>query len=199
MMFEFIIGDIVSIRDDYVVLQNNGIGYKIFTSTNSIISVDIGKKNVMMYSSLNVREDGIFLYGFTSEEEMNMFKLLQMVSKVGPKAALGLLSTLTTNQIKIAILNKDLDLLCRAPGIGKKTAERIVLELKDRISKDDINMDETEDIKIVIDNDHDEIIQGLMSLGYTKIEIEKILRKMDVSKMNIEDVFREVLKQLSKH
>lgn len=198
-MFEFIIGDIVSIKDDHIVLQNNGIGYKIFTSTNSIVSIELGKKNVMMYSYLNVREDGLFLYGFTSEEEMNMFKLLQMVSKVGPKAALGLLSTLTTNQIKIAILNKDLDSISKAPGIGKKTAERIVLELKDRISKDDINLNEEDNVQIVLNNDYDEILQGLMSLGYTKIEIDKILRKMDLSKMNIEAVFREVLKQLSKH
>lgn len=117
-LFEFIIGDIVAIREDYIVLQNNGIGYKIFTSTNTMIQIELGMKNAMIFTYLNVREDGIFIYGFISEEELNMFKLLQMVSKIGPKIALGILSTLNSNQIKLAIMRKDLDVLCKAPGIG---------------------------------------------------------------------------------
>lgn len=196
-MFEFIIGDVVSIKEDYIVLQNNGIGYKIFTSVNSIIQLELGMKNAMIYTYLNVREDGIFLYGFTSEEEINMFKLLLMVSKIGPKIALGILSNLTPNQIKIAIIRKDLDILCKAPGIGKKTAERLVLELKDRIDKD-IEIEEN-NIDDFSSNDYSEAINGLMSLGYTRIEVEKIIKTMDISKMNIEDIIREALRKLSKH
>lgn len=196
-LFEFIIGDVVSIKEDYIVLQNNGIGYKIFTSVNSIIQLELGMKNAMIYTYLNVREDGIFLYGFTSEEEINMFKLLLMVSKIGPKIALGILSNLTPNQIKIAIIRKDLDILCKAPGIGKKTAERLVLELKDRIDKD-IEIEEN-NIDDFSSNDYSEAINGLMSLGYTRIEVEKIIKTMDISKMNIEDIIREALRKLSKH
>lgn len=196
-MFEFIIGDIVSIKEDYIVLQNNGIGYKIFTSVNSMLQLELGMKNAMIYTYLNVREDGVFLFGFTSEEEMNMFKLLQMVSKIGPKIALGVLSTLTTNQIKIGILRKDLDMLCKAPGIGKKTAERIVLELKDRIDKDiAIEEDSADNFD---SNDYNEAVNALMSLGYTRVEVEKIIRTMDISKMKIEDIIRETLRKLSKH
>ncbi len=196
-MFEFIIGDVVSIKEDYIVLQNNGIGYKIFTSTNSMIQLELGMRNAMIFTYLNVREDGLFLYGFTSEEEINMFRLLQMVSKIGPKSALGILSTLTPNQIKVAVIKKELDILCKAPGIGKKTAERMVLELKDRIDK---NIEVVEDnISGIKPNDYHEAIDGLMSLGYTRLEIEKIIRTMDISKMKIEDIIREALRKLSKH
>ena len=94
-------------------------------------------KDLLFYTYLNVREDGIFLYGFTSEEELNMFKLLLLVSKIGPKVATGLLSFLTPNQIKKAIINKDVGILSKAPGIGKKTAERIILELKDKIDNNE--------------------------------------------------------------
>lgn len=196
-LFEFIIGDVVSIKDDYIVLQNGGIGYKIFTSINSMVQLQLGMKNAMIFTYLNVREDGIFLYGFTSEEENNMFKLLQMVSKIGPKIALGILSKLTPNQIKLAIATKNLDTLCKAPGIGKKTAERLVLELKDRIDNDfEIEEDSIDEFN---SNDFNEAIDGLMSLGYTRLEIEKIIRTIDISKMSVEDIIREVLRKLSKH
>lgn len=196
-LFEFIIGDVVSIKDDYIVLQNGGIGYKIFTSINSMVQLQLGMKNAMIFTYLNVREDGVFLYGFTSEEENNMFKLLQMVSKIGPKIALGVLSKLTPNQIKLAIATKNLDTLCKAPGIGKKTAERLVLELKDRIDNDfEIEEDSMDEFN---SNDSNEAIDGLMSLGYTRLEIEKIIRTIDISKMSVEDIIREVLRKLSKH
>lgn len=198
-MFEFIIGDIVNIKEDYIVLQNNGIGYKIFTSINSMVKLEMGMKNAMIYTYFNVREDGVFLYGFTSEEEIDMFQLLLRVSKIGPKIGLGVLSTLTPNRIKMAILGRDFETLCKAPGIGKKTAERIVLELKDRIDKDVVLVDDSMDIDLDISNNYQETINGLMSLGYTRMEIEKILRNMDISKMGVEDIIREVLKKLSKN
>lgn len=198
-LFEFIIGDIVNIKEDYIVLQNNGIGYKIFTSINSMVKLEMGMKNAMIYTYFNVREDGVFLYGFTSEEEIDMFQLLLRVSKIGPKIGLGILSTLTPNRIKMAILGRDFETLCKAPGIGKKTAERIVLELKDRIDKDIVLVDDDIDMDLDISNNYQETINGLMSLGYTRIEIEKILRNMDISKMAVEDIIREVLKKLSKN
>lgn len=196
-MFEFIIGDVVNIEEDYLVLQNNGIGYKIYTSINSMLKIEIGMKNAMIYTYFAVRDDGIFLYGFTSKEEIHMFKLLLLVSKVGPKTALGMLSTLNPSQIKIAILNKDLSTLCKAPGIGKKTAERIVLELRDRIDKNDI-IEKIPNDEILTDN-YDEALEGLISLGYTRLEVERIIRKIDVSKMSVEEIIRETLKKLSRN
>ena len=193
-MFDFIIGDIVNIREDSVVLQNNGIGYKIYTSVNSMLKVEIGKKSVMFYTHFNVREDGVYLYGFTSEEEMDMFKLLLLVSKIGPKIGLGILSTLTVNQIKTSILSNDENTLTKAPGIGKKTASRIILELKDRIDKDfEIELD----TDVAKNNDYDEAANALISLGYTKIEIDKALKGIS-NTMTIEDIIREGLKKLSR-
>lgn len=190
-------GDIVVIREDYIVLQNNGIGYKIFTSINSMIKLSLGMKNIMIYTHLNVRDDGIYLYGFTTEEEIDMFKLLQLVSKIGPKVALGVLSTLTPNQIKSAILRKDFDILCKAPGIGKKTAERMVLELKDRIDIDlELDLDSADEFNA---KEYQEAINGLMSLGYTRVEIERVIKTFDISVMKVEDIIRESLKKLSKH
>lgn len=193
-MFDFIIGNIVNMKEDYIVIQNNGIGYRVYTSINSMMNLEIGKKDQMLYTQLHVREDGLFIYGFTKEEEMDMFNLLLRVSKIGPKIALGVLSTLTPNQIRLAIHNKDHDTLCKAPGIGKKTSERIVVELKDRIGE--VDLDDTETIEILA-NGHDEAIEGLMSLGYSRFEVEKVIRKMDINGMEVEDIIREGLKQLS--
>lgn len=195
-MFEFIIGNIVDIKEDYIVLQNNNIGYKIFTSINSMMNLEIGAKDAMIYTYLNVRDDGVFLYGFTSEEEMEMYRLLLLVSRVGPKVALGILSTFSPNQIKVAILSRDIETLCKAPGIGKKTAERILLELKDRIDKDEVVAEEGTDLSI--SNNYHEAINGLMSLGYRRIEIEKIVRTLDTNNMDVEEIIRKTLQKLSK-
>lgn len=196
-MFDFIIGDIVSINNEYLVIQNNGIGYRIFASSNTMMSLQIGLKDQMLYTEFHVREDGVFLYGFVTKEELDMFNSLLRVSKIGPKIALGILSTLNPNKIKIAIINKDLDILCQAPGIGKKTAERIVFELKDKIDTN-INLEDIDDIEI-LPNAYDEALAGLMSLGYSRYEVENIIRRLDLSKMGVEDIIREGLKKLSKN
>lgn len=198
-MFEYIIGDVVAIKEDYIVLQNNGIGYKLHTSSNSMMDLELGMKDALIYTCFNVRDDGIFLFGFVTEEEIDIYKMLLMVSKVGPKTAIGILSGLTPNQIKKAILNKDLSVLCQAPGVGKKTAERIVLELKDRIDISDIDLIDGEDSKIFKSPDYDEAVNGLMSLGYKRFEIEKALKDIDVSNMEVEEIIRSGLNKLSKN
>jgi Holliday junction DNA helicase RuvA len=196
-MFDFIMGKIVSINNDYVIIQNNGIGYRVYTSANTIRKLTIGESEQVLYTQLHVREDGISLYGFATEEEMKMFNHLLLVSKIGPKSAIGILSNLTTGQLKLAIANKNVDELCKSPGIGKKTAERIIVELRDRI---DINSTETEqEDDLIIKNDYNEGIQALMSLGYTRYEVEKVLGTFNAEKMNLEEIIKEGLKRLSKH
>lgn len=193
-MYEYIRGKVVGIKEEYMVLDNSGIGYKIFTSTHSLMDIKIGDI-ITMYIYFNLRDDGVYLYGFTTEEELNMFNLLLLVSKIGPKVGLNILSTLTPIQIKSAILNKDSNILCNAPGVGKKTAERLILELKDRIDKDDI----VEDIGIIENkNKVDMAIHGLMSLGYTRAEVLKALNSIDTANISTEDIIRMVLKKLSK-
>ncbi|MGO1470593.1 MAG: Holliday junction branch migration protein RuvA [Tissierella sp.] len=195
-MIEFIIGDIVDIDEDFTIIQNNNMGYKIFCSSNSLKQLEIGKKDQMIYTQLNVRDDGLFLFGFVTIEEMNMFKLLLRVSKIGPKIGIGVLSALTPNQIKIAIMNKDIPTLCKAPGIGKKTAERIILELKDKI---DVNIDlEIENLNEV-GSGYNESVEALISLGYSRYEVEKSIKNLNIDSMNVEDIIRNALIKLSKN
>lgn len=194
-MYEYIIGDIVNIQEDYLVLENNGIGYKIYVSKNSLSHIS-DRENVKMYTYFNLRDDGIFLYGFGTREELDMFELLLLVSKIGPKIAMGVLSVLKPNDIKVAIMNNDIKLLCKAPGIGKKTAGRIVLELKDRI---DQNIDIEDSLNIVEENGNvKEATDALMSLEYTKGEIDKALDRIDISGLTTEEIIKLVLKNMFK-
>jgi len=194
-LYEFISGKIVGIKEEYIVLENNGIGYRIFTSKNCISNLEVGATKVTMYMYLSVREDALVLYGFNSSEELNMFELLLKVSKIGPKIAIGILSVLTPNDIKVAILNNDVKILCTAPGVGKKTANRMILELKDRID-DNISTDE-EPNSIKTDNYHD-ALYGLISLGYTRNEATRVLSKLEINNMAAEDIIRLALNKLSK-
>lgn len=196
-MYEYIIGDIRWIKEDYIVLENGGIGFKIFTSANSSIRLEMGMKNIMMYTYYNLREDGVYLYGFLDEEEINIFKLLITVSKIGPKVAIGILSSMTPNQIKKSIFEKNIVDLCKAPGVGKKTAERMILELKDKIDVDDYTSEKIE--SEANKGQDEEAINGLMSLGYSRFEIEKALRGIDTSKLSIEDIIRQTLNKISKN
>ena len=194
-MYEFISGEIVDIKEDYVVLKNNGIGYRIFTSKNCINSLEIGTKDITMYMYLSVREDALVLYGFNSNEELNMFELLLKVSKIGPKIAIGILSVLTPSDIKMAILNNDVKVLCTAPGVGKKTANRMILELKDSID-DNISIGGNQS-PVKTDNYHD-ALYGLISLGYTRNEVTRVLSKIELKNMDTEDIIRVALSKLSK-
>ncbi len=199
-MFEFIIGKIVSFKNDYVVIQNNGIGYKVTTSANTMRKIELGKDNQILYTQLHVRDDGVALFGFYSEEEMDMFNLLLLVSKVGPKIAVGILSTLTPIQIKKAILSRNIPELSTCPGIGKKTAERIIVELMDRVEKMNIGEDDDSLDKAEISNStYTESVEALISLGYSRYEVESIIKLMDIKTMTIEEVIKEGLKRLSRH
>lgn len=195
-MIDFIIGDIVDMQEDYVVVQNGGIGYKVSTSTTSMLEMNIGDKNVMMYTKLHVRDDAMVLFGFITKEEIEMFNLLLKVASIGPKTALNILSTISPSQIKMAIHTKDYDTLSKAPGIGKKTAQRMVLELKDKVGE----LDEKDLIEGKMPTkDHDEAVDALMSLGYLKFEAEKAIREFDCETMKVEDIIKEALKVLSRN
>lgn len=197
-MFDFIIGDIVSIEEEYLVLQNNNIGYKIWTSTQSLLELEVGQKNAQIYIEMVVREDSITLYGFVTKEEVDMFNLLLLVSRIGPKVAMGVLSMLTPNRLKRAIVSDDKEVLCEAPGIGKKTAERMILELRDRIDIEDIALNDVETKKSESMIKVEEAISGICSLGYMRYEVEKIIRSIDIEGLEIEDIIRVTLKELSK-
>lgn len=198
-MINYIIGNIVAIADEYIVIENNGIGYKVFTSNKSIIDLEVGKKNQMIYTQVHPRDDALLLYGFSSQEEMDMFNMLLRVSKIGPKIGIGILSSLTSNQIKLAILGNDIKTLCQAPGVGKKTAERMILELRDRIDDSGLDLTGEEEILVQGGSNYREALEALVSLGYSSFEAEKALRSIDLESMTVEDIIREVLKKLARN
>lgn len=195
-MYQYIKGNIEEINEDYIVVENNGIGYLVYTSRNSIVDIGQNTINRKILTHLVVREDAMSLYGFTTTEELKMFKLLITVTKIGPKVAIGLLSTLTTSTIKASIASKDASTLSRAPGIGKKTAERIILELKDKIDVN-IDYDEVNGETIPMD-EKEEVVVALISLGYTRNEIFRALSTIETEGKRMEEIIKLALRKLSK-
>lgn len=190
-MYEYIIGKYIGFIRDYIVVENNGIGYKVFTSGSTVASIPKIGEDVKLYTEQIVREDFIGIYGFYSYEELDMFKLLLSVNGVGPKAALSLLSISNVNNLRYAIASNDTNHLCKGVGIGKKTASRIVLELKDKLQKDNINYDELEENGTSIA----EAMSALISLGYSEKEAEKALKNVDTTE-SVENIIKNSLKEL---
>ncbi|MDM0804956.1 Holliday junction branch migration protein RuvA [Clostridium perfringens] len=199
-MYEYIRGQFQGISKDYVVIELNNIGYKIFTSGNTMSNMPKVGDEVLIYLEQIVREDFIGLYGFTTREELEMFKLLLSINGVGAKAALSLLSISTVNNLKYAIMMGDEKHITRAPGIGKKTAQRIILELKDKLKPDELTSEEGQLIEGINDNSDysfniNETLSALMALGYTEKEAQKALEKVDKT-LSIENMIKESLKLL---
>ncbi|ELC8464344.1 Holliday junction branch migration protein RuvA [Clostridium perfringens] len=199
-MYEYIRGQFQGISKDYVVIELNNIGYKIFTSGNTMSNMPKVGDEVLLYLEQIVREDFIGLYGFTTREELEMFKLLLSINGVGAKAALSLLSISTVNNLKYAIMMGDEKHITRAPGIGKKTAQRIILELKDKLKPDELTSEEGQLIEGINDNydysfNINETLSALMALGYTEKEAQKALEKVDKT-LSIENMIKESLKLL---
>ncbi|WP_415340434.1 Holliday junction branch migration protein RuvA [Clostridium perfringens] len=199
-MYEYIRGQFQGISKDYVVIELNNIGYKIFTSGNTMSNMPKVGEEVLIYLEQIVREDFIGLYGFTTREELEMFKLLLSINGVGAKAALSLLSISTVNNLKYAIMMGDEKHITRAPGIGKKTAQRIILELKDKLKPDELTSEEGQLIEGINDNSDysfniNETLSALMALGYTEKEAQKALEKVDKT-LSIENMIKESLKLL---
>lgn len=199
-MYEYIIGRYKGINKDYIIVENNGIGYKIFTSGATMSSMPKIDEEVMLYLEQIVREDFLGLYGFDTKEELEMFKLLISINGVGSKAALSLLSISRINNLRYAIMMGDDKHLCKAPGIGKKTAGRIILELKDKIKKEDLaegieNIGGFEDIVPENANNIAEALGALLALGYSEKEAELALKKVDKTD-SLENIIKNCLKVL---
>lgn len=199
-MYEYIKGKYIGINKDYVIVENNGIGYKIFTSGATMAELPKVSEEVMLYLEQIVREDFIGIYGFSTREELEMFKLLLSINGVGAKAALSLLSISRINNLRYAILMGDEKHLCRAPGIGKKTAGRIILELKDKIKTDDVveGVDIQEGFKDIAPSNANvvgEALGALLTLGYSEKEAETALKKVDKTQ-SVENIIKESLRVL---
>ena len=188
----------------YIVVEAGGLGYKIFMPESTIANTgNIGEK-VKIYTFMKVREDDVSLYGFLTNEELRMFELLLSVGGIGAKGALGILSNITPSQFALAVISNDVAILKKVPGIGPKTAQRAILELKDKLKKEqEISItegEETLNIEQVIKEDEkvSEAISALQVLGYSKREIVEALQTIEVTELSVEDIIKKGLSNLAK-
>ena len=196
-MFYSLSGELIHIEPGFAVVDCAGVGYKCFTTVNTQKSLpSIGTK-VMLYTHLNVREDAMDLFGFSTKNELSCFKMLISVSGVGAKVGLGILSELTSEQVAMAIASGDSKTLTRAAGVGNKLAQRIILELKDKlknsgVSSDDVNIS----LNISAASNASEAVKALNVLGYTTSEVAPIVAKLDGS-LSVEEMIRASLKAIA--
>ena len=168
-MYSYIIGEFVEMTPEGIVIENNGIGYDIRTSSLTAENIPKSGEFVKVYTYLHVREDDMSLYGFLTRDELNVFKLLINVNGIGPKGALGILSAISTDDLRFAVLSDDVNLIKSCPGVGAKTAQRLIIELKDKLK-----------------------------VGYSSKDAIKAVKKVDdIDKKNSEAILKEALKSLA--
>mgnify|MGYP002293255346 FL=1 len=199
-MFAYIKGSLEQKSNNYVVIDVGGIGYKIFMATKAIEALGEIGEIVKVHTHYYVREDNISLYGFNTNEELRMFELLLQVSGIGAKSAIAMLSEISPSSFALAVISDDISQLVKIPGIGKKTAARIVLELKDKLKTEE-TITKTEEVKLSITNEEEtsEAIAALQVLGYTKREIEKALENVDTKNLQLEEIIKQGLKNLARN
>ncbi|MGO5066047.1 Holliday junction branch migration protein RuvA [Clostridium sporogenes] len=196
-MYEYIKGKYIDMYKDYIVIENNNIGYKIYTSGSTMAKLPSIGENIMLYTEQIVREDFMGIYGFLTKDELSMFKLLLTINGVGAKASLSLLSISNVSTLKYAIKMGDEKTITRAPGIGKKTAQRIILELKDKVEIDVLDDDGETVSKVTDDKKILEAVAALATLGYSEKEANKVINMCDKNN-SLEQIIKEALKYLMK-
>lgn len=185
----------------FVVIECGGIGFKCFTSLTTVKTIGQIGSTVNLYTHLSVKEDAMDLYGFATQEELNSFKLLITVSGIGPKAAVSILSELSPDRLAIAIASSDVKAITRANGVGKKTAERVVLELKDKMvgmSAGDGSSAVSSAASVVEESAAGEAVAALVALGFAQSDAAVAVGQMDKS-LSADEMIRLGLKQLSRN
>ena len=198
-MFAYIKGSLEMKFKNYIVIDVGGLGYKIFMAENSINTIgDIGD-TVKVFTYYRVREDDVSIYGFKTQEELRMFELLLSVSGVGAKSALVMLSCIEPSEFAIAVISNNVKLLTQVPGIGTKSAQRIILELKDKIKAEqsEEQIEQSQEKTSKNNENVQEAISGLMVLGYSKKDIEKAFEHLAVESLSVEDLIKKGLILLS--
>lgn len=195
-MFAYIKGKVEYIGIDYLVVETGGVGFKINTSTIVVSKVSL-HDTVTIHTHLNVREDDMSIFGFLTEDELSVFNLLISISGIGPKAALAILSTLSIDELRIAVLSDDHKAIAKANGVGAKTAQRVVIELKDKFKLEDVlTSSAKEDLPDYGSNDIiTETAMALTSLGYSNVEALRAIKKVkDNENMSVEELLKAALK-----
>jgi len=179
--------------DDHVIVNVGGIGFRVFVPTSTSSQLGAVKGRVSLYTHLHVREDNISLYGFASREELTLFKSLISVTGIGAKLALALLSTLKPMQLVMAITTGDIDVLSQTPGIGKKTASRLVVELKGKLEK------EWQEAALPVAPERADVMAALTGLGYSVTEAARAISRLpDSEELSLEEKVKMALQQMAR-
>lgn len=202
-MLAYIKGSIEEKSSGYIVIEANGLGYKIFMPDPEIDTLGEIGDIVKVHTYYWVREDNISLYGFSTKEELRMFEILITTSGIGAKSAVSILANINPSSFALAIINEDTHKLTKLPGIGLKTAARMILELKDKLKNQELEAKGTEqkdELNKAISNNENinEAISALQVLGYSKREIERAFNKTSLEGMSIEEMIKKGLSLLAK-
>lgn len=201
-MIQYIRGELAIIDADRVIVDVGGVGYGIFMPSQSISQLPPIGSEVRIYTYLNVKEDAMQLFGFLTRDDLQVFKLLIGVNGIGPKGGQAVLSVLSPDDLRFAVLSNDVKAICKAPGIGKKTAEKVILELKDKLKLEDALDHATEEFSDLTAGTgqsvvQSEAIQALVALGYSNTDALKAVRTIEITEaMDVEDVLKQALKQM---
>ena len=197
-MIAYLKGIIDIKSQDYVVIDVHGVGYKIFMPEGAIQNLEVDSE-AKIYTFMRVREDDVSLYGFLNVEELAMFELLISVGGIGAKSAVGILSNIAPSKFALAVITDDVTTLKKLPGIGAKTAQRIILELKDKIKTQEATEQENEiKQKIEVSDSAKDAIEALQVLGYTRREVEEAISKIGESNLTTEEIIKQGLKYLGR-
>lgn len=201
-MIGYLKGEIAEVKENYIVLEVENIGYEVYLPSSSIMELPLKGSTIKLYTYLHVREDAIGLFGFLTKDDLEMFKLLITVNGIGPKGALGILSAISADEIRFAVLAEDAKAIAKAPGIGNKTAGKMILELRDKFKLETAfeqkfnNQLEKKDTSGIFGK-REEAIQALTVLGYSGTEALKIVNLIDISEdMSSEDILKQCLKKM---
>lgn len=200
-MIAFIKGTLDTIQEDCIIVENQGVGFQILVPGSVVQAMPQVGNTVKIYTYTYVREDVLQLYGFLTKDQLNMFQLLITVNGIGPKGALGILTVMDVDALRLAILSDDAKSIAKSPGIGAKTASKLILELKDKCHLEDVfasGESDTPSVAIAVDNEaRNDAIQALVALGYSVSEATAAVRKTDVTEdMSVEDILKQSLKNL---
>ena len=203
-MYSYIKGELSEIvAENHIVVENGGIGYNIYIPGQVLSLLPGVGEEVKIYTYLCVREDAFILYGFLSRDDLNVFKLLIGVSGIGPKGALAILSVMSTDDLRFAVLSDDAKAIAKAPGVGNKTAQRLIIELKDKLSLEDAFEQKLSHTQEAVSGNglkgnQNEDGDSLVSLGYSSTEALKVLRDIEITEdSSVEDILKLALKQMA--
>ncbi len=202
-MIGYLKGEVAGIYDDRIVLEVGGIGYNIFMAASSLDLIEGVGEIIKIYTYLLVREDALSLYGFLTKDDLELYKLLISVNGIGPKGGLALLSVMTSDDLRFAILSGDAKQIGKAPGIGPKTAQRLIIDLKDKVSlqdafelKSEHNADNKE--KDTLGVIREEAVEALVALGYSQSDSYRAVRSVGNDVNDVESVLKAALSNMSK-